>query len=199
MPDLRSPLAEHLHAGDYGPVNSDEPAIVLAEKPLGTLLQIAGWEGFEKQCLELVSEIGLEDLGSYRTYQISGDVQCYRIAPDRILLRHLTSDVFTSLLSANDPEILATLDLSHSRCVISVKGPAVETLLAMVAPLDFSLSAFPVGNFAQTGIHHVSVLIRRNGPHSFEIFAPVTWAASLWDYLRTNAAGVGYRIEGSKM
>lgn len=195
MLELRSPLIEHLTAGNYGTAPGNDPALVMTEQPLGSLLQIAGWDAFEKQCLALLSKFGFDTLGEYQNVLEANDVECYRIAPDKVLLRHREPNKLADLMSSIDPAELATLDLSHSRCVFTISGIASNTLLSMVVPLDFSVSAFPVGSFAQTGIHHVGVLITREGPDTFKIFVPVTWAASLWSFLCTNAASLRYRVE----
>jgi heterotetrameric sarcosine oxidase gamma subunit len=76
--------------------------------------------------------------------------------------------------------------------------PVVEDLLARLAPLDVSLPAFPVGTFAQTGIHHVGVLLRRISAEIFEILIPVTWAATIWELIGDAAAPFGYRVEGGR-
>jgi heterotetrameric sarcosine oxidase gamma subunit len=74
--------------------------------------------------------------------------------------------------------------------------PVVEDLLAHLAPLDVSLPAFPVDTFAQTGIHHVGVLLRRTSAETFEILIPVTWAATIWELIGDAAAPFRHRVEG---
>ncbi len=75
-------------------------------------------------------------------------------------------------------------------------SPVVEDLLARLAPLDVSLPAFQVGTFAQTGIHHVGVLLRRTSAETFEILIPVTGVATIWKLIGDAAAPFGYRVEG---
>lgn len=185
-------------AGDFGVSDASQPALLFSERPLGNLLQIAGWEDFEKYCSPIVDEFGFKNFGNYRSVQGFDTTECFAIAPDKILVRHKDDQAYDRLCSTIDPCKLAIVDLSHARCVISIAGEASEALMARLAGIDFSLAAFPVGDFVQTGIHHVGVLIKRDETNVFEIIIPFTWAASIWDYLCTCALGFGYRVEGDQ-
>ncbi len=196
MPERLSALDTCLIPGDFGVPDASQPALQLSERPLGNLLQIAGWEDFETLCRPVVKKYGFSKFDDYRAVQSSDAGECYAIAPDKILV-HLKDDkVIDSLRSSVDQGKLVVTDLTHARCVISIAGQACEALMARLAGVDFSLPAFPVGSFVQTGIHHVGVLIKRDEPDGFEIFVPYTWAASIWDYLCTCALGFGYRVAG---
>ena len=197
MPDLRSPLAMHATAGAYGAASAGGMPLVLAESAPGALAQIAGWDDFADAAAPALERLGFDGLGDYRSARQSGHATCFRIAPDKILLRHGDARDLSDALSHLDSARAPTLDLSHSRWLIRVEGPAAEDLLARLAPIDFDAAAFAAGGFAQTAIHRVAVLIYRPGPESFEIYAPVTWAASLWRFICDTAAPFGYRVEGS--
>jgi heterotetrameric sarcosine oxidase gamma subunit len=64
---------------------------------------------------------------------------------------------------------------------LRIERTAAAELLARLAPLDFDLSAFPVGSFAQTGINHVGVLIHRLREEWFDVLVPYTWLDSIWN------------------
>jgi sarcosine oxidase gamma subunit len=51
-----------------------------------------------------------------------------------------------------------------------------------------------VGHFAQTGLHHVPVLLERRGEARYELQVPTTWAVSVWEWLTDAALPFGYDI-----
>ncbi len=186
MPEIRSPLTVS-HA-----VPAAAPAgLRLAERAPGGLLQIAGWADFEAAAAPALAHLGFEGLGNYREVRRQGPASAYRLAPDRLLLRHETLSPLLKAARALDPERACFLDLSHARWVFAIEGPAGPDLLARLLPIDCDPEAFPVEGFAQTAFHHVGVLLDRRGPESWELLVPVTWARSLWDYLGEAAAGLG--------
>lgn len=74
-------------------------------------------------------------------------------------------------------------DQSHGRIRIGISGPAVETVLAKGTAVDLDRQAFPEGHSAMTLIGHISALITRTGPESFELLVLRGFAESLWDEL----------------
>lgn len=198
MPEIRSPLAAHLKPGTHGAVPKDGTPLTLLEHAPDKLAQIAGWEDFAEAAAPALSALGFDGLGDYRSVRASGSAECMRIAPDKLLLSVTDALVLSSALAELDSSRVTTLDLSHARWLVRINGPVAEDLLARLAPLDFSLSNFQVGTFAQTGIHHVGVLIRRISIVIFEILIPVTWAATIWELISDTAAPFGYRIEGRR-
>lgn len=195
MADPISPLAGVAVAGSFGAAAQAAVPIILSEKLLGAHWQVAGWRDFDTSVVPVLSALGFTGLGDYRTVRTVSDVDCYRIAPDRLWLMADDPGTLRDMMTNASAARLALLDLSHTRCVIGVSGAASEELLARVASLDFSMAAFPVGAFAQTGMHQISVLIRRRSADSFDILVPVTWAISLWQWFCVNAAPLGYAVE----
>jgi heterotetrameric sarcosine oxidase gamma subunit len=191
MPDIRSPLAGCLQPGRYGAEFATGPGLTLSESPV-FLVQIAGWDDFEETVLAGLQTLGFVGVGGYRHCLRGDDRQLYRISPDRVLIASLTTLALPdSLLNTSS---LAVQDLSHARTRISVEGPAAEDVMARLAPIDFRASAMPVDGFAQTGVHHVGVLIHRISAERFDILVPVTWACSLWDFICLNATPFGYDV-----
>jgi methylglutamate dehydrogenase subunit D len=154
-------------------VTSDGEAVGIHEAPLGHLAQLAGWENFASSASVLLRSLGLGLTTDYRNAWRGKDAVVWRIAPDRVLIR---SD--HPLALASTPE-LAALDLSQARVRLRLEGPGAAGLLARLAALDFSDATFPVGSFAQAGMHHIGVLIDRLGQEEFELLIPTTWASSL--------------------
>ncbi|ESY29601.1 hypothetical protein NKK48_00935 [Mesorhizobium sp. C386A] len=156
---------------------SDGRAVTLDEIELGHLTQIAGWGEFEKKANEALRAQDLALTDGYGLSMRRGPTTVWRIAPDRALVR---SDTALGFESVTD---LAVLDLSDSRVCLTLEGPGANGLLSRVASLDFSDAAFDVGTFAQTAVHHVSVLIDCSGPDQFTVLVPTTFATSLIRFL----------------
>ena len=138
----------------------------------------------------VLEKLGLDGLGSYRGAQIAGPLTAWRVAPDKMLIEG------SGDLSAFRSDDLAVLDLSHSRVVITVSGPAAETCLAQMVPVDLSQRAFQPGDFIQTGMHHVGALIQGREINEFDVYVPVTWAESLLEFVEINAKphGLGWQV-----
>ena len=194
MVEFRSALASRLPAdAQHVPPGT---GVTLGESRIAALGQIAGWESFEAAAAPALSQLGLSGLGDFHRVQTGQDCVAYRTAPDRIVIRHSDPRILNAALTEVNSNIATVLDQSHSRSCFTLKGPATEDLLSRVATLDFHPRAFPPGSFAQTGIHHVAVLIHRLADEYFDILVPVTWAASTFDYLRNNAQSSGFHVGG---
>ncbi len=89
----------------------------------------------------------------------------------------------------------AVTSLSHSRTRIFIEGEPAREVLARSIPLDFHPSAFVIGQFALTGIHHTPVLVHRSGEQRYEIYAMRTFALSVWEWLSDAALPFGYEVE----
>ena len=96
-------------------------------------------------------------------------------------------DIIPDLQQAIPAQIGAITSLSHSRTCVFIEGPQAAAVLAKGVPLDFHPDVFRVDQFALTGIHHTPVLIHRNAPDRYEIYALRTYAMTVWEWL-TDAA-----------
>lgn len=182
-----SPLKTKCISGQHGAAG--KAGVVLGTRGLNGLWQIAGWDEFEKTADPTLRSLGLEGLGTYRQSQTAGDVTSFRTAPDRLLLEGCGD------LTAHGSAELMVLDLGHARTVITLEGPAARDLLSQVIAIDFTAGAFDAGEFLQTGIHHVGVLIHCTGSNRFEILVPCTWAETIWEVLFENAVPHGLTIK----
>ncbi|MER9801157.1 hypothetical protein NKJ36_29325 [Mesorhizobium sp. M0142] len=162
------------------PVNgttSDHRAVTINEVELGYLTQLAGWEGFDRKADDALRAEGLSLPGDYRSSVRRGRTIVWRIAPDRALIRSNTPLGLESVID------LAVLDLSDARVCLTLEGPGARGLFNRVTAIDLADAAFPVGHFAQTAIHHVSVLIDRHDRDQFTVLIPTTFAMSLASFL----------------
>jgi methylglutamate dehydrogenase subunit D len=77
--------------------------------------------------------------------------------------------------------------LSSSRTRIEISGAPARDVLEKCAAIDFHKSEFKANTFAQTGMHHVPVLIHCVSADTFHVYVMRTFAISIWDLL-TDAA-----------
>ena len=186
MLEFRSPLNTKLQAGRFGA--QGETGITLGERPVRDLWQIAGWGDFEAAAIEVLSDLGLDGLGSYFLASKAKGRTAWRIAPDKILIENAGD------LSGHMSADLATLDLSHARTAILLSGTQARDVLSQLIAIDVTEAAFSEGRFLQTGIHHVGVLIQCMEQNAFEIYVPVTWAETVWEVICENAKPFGVEI-----
>jgi methylglutamate dehydrogenase subunit D len=180
MLELNSPIENQLDSKEHdGAPNA--PLTGISASPPGALVQLAGWGNFSEAIGPTLSALGFSGLGDYKTARTAGAFVCYRLAPDRILLRSDDATGIAEMMSTRPEAEVAVLDLSHSRWVLRFETTTAAELLARLAPLDFDLSAFPVGSFAQTGINHVGALIHRLRAERFDVLVPYTWMDSIWN------------------
>lgn len=64
----------------------------------------------------------------------------------------------------------ALTDLSDAWVALGLSGPGVEEALARLVAIDLSITAFPRGATARTGLGHMMALFHRNSPDSITIF-----------------------------
>lgn len=195
MPELRSALATQLRAGRYG-AGTGDPGVVLTERPLGTLVQIAGWrDSFESAAGAVLQRLGFRGVGDFDCAQVAGDALAFRCAPERVLLRFASPAAWAAIFAGIDQALTPVLDLSHSRTVLSLTGAKVADLLARVLPIDCDDAEFPVDRFVQSALHSVGVLVHRRAG-GFEISVPRSFAVAIWEVLTENAEPFGYRVDG---
>ena len=140
--------------------------LTISEAPEFTLTQYAGTEKDLKKALgKLPAKIGIFQDG------------LFRISP-------------TQIWSLNEPIAAPNCfvtPLSSSRTRIEISGSPAREVLAKCAAIDFHKNEFKTGSFAQTGIHHVPVLIHCVAGEIFHLYVMRTFALSIWDHV-TDAA-----------
>jgi len=185
MPDPRSPLESLLVSGRFGAA----PAVVIGARTPVSLWQASGWGDFDAAAQPLLSTLGFSAPADYRTAIQASGMTLRKTAPDRMLIEGCTD------LANYASDALALLDLSHARSVITLSGPAARTVLTQLCSVDVRAKCFRPGEFIQTGIHDVGVLIQCAGEDDFEFYVPVTWAVTVFETIRDNAEPFGYAIK----
>ena len=187
MPKTRLPLESKCVAGHHGTIS--DSCVILSVREVRGLWQIAGWDNFSVAAKSALKLLGSQKLGDYRIAQDLSAATVWRISPDKVLIE---SSVDLSAFASAD---LAVLNLSHARTIIKLAGSASRDLLAQLVAIDVTFASFKPGEFLQTSIHHVGVLVHCTGKMEFDIFVPGTWAEAIWDYLYDNALPHGLLVK----
>ncbi len=182
------PLASKCVGDRYGA--SGDAQVQLGTRSIGGLWQIAGWDSFESAAENVLQHLGIRSVGNYRDAQVENTTVAWRISPDKVLVE--TSVDLTSFATSD----LAVLELTHARAVIKLAGSRSRDLLAQVVAIEVTATQFKPGEFRQTGIHHVGVLIYCTGHSKFDILVPTTWAETIWSFLFDNALPHGVAVVG---
>lgn len=187
MSNCHSAFSTATSPGGSGAGPSDAP-VMLDEVRIGALHQLAGWDDFETGVQDALLRMGAKLPTAFGRVETAPGLRIYRTAPGRVLV---LSDR-AQPIPQTDPFRIVALDLSHSRIALALRGPNAADVLSRCAPMDFSARYFPPGQFVQTVIHEVSVLIDRRSDDSFTLLVPYTWSASVLGRLCRAAAPFGY-------
>lgn len=196
MADIRSPLSDHLTPGRHG-AGTGAPGVVLREMPLPGLVQLAAWPDTVDAVAARASEIlGAALPEDTRRATQAGATTVFRIGPERFWI---VGDAGAGLVEAFAAEEAVATALGHSRTVIRVAGPHARDFLARSIAVDLDAAAFPLMSVAQTGLHHVGVLVHfaaeTDDGDAFDLYIPRTFALSHWQWLTRLAEPFGYAVE----
>ncbi|MEX3010587.1 sarcosine oxidase subunit gamma [Hoeflea sp. TYP-13] len=160
------------------------------ENSISGLVLVSAWPDTADKVFGTVGKalkIGIPD--DCRTTAGSDHATAFRIAPRRLMIVSQTPDLFSSLKGAVPCEDGSVSQQDHSRIRIRLTGPGAAALLSRGAPVDFDRSVFPAGTFAQTGIHHMWVLIHKiaEEPEAYDLYVLRSFALSFWQWLQESA------------
>jgi sarcosine oxidase subunit gamma len=141
-----------------------------------TLIQAAGLsDDFDQRLAAAVGDIP-SDFGraiatGSRTVMRTGPSQVWFVGPEN------------DGLAATLRSFCAVTPLTNSRSRIVVAGAPARQVLAKGMALDFHPAVFVPGQFAQTGVHHMPLLVHCVGADEFHLYIMRTFAMSLWEWL----------------
>ncbi len=115
-----------------------------------------------------------------------------RIATDQWWVVTPNPAHIATLIAAVPVDVGTVTPLSTSRTRLVLEGSSARAVLAKLVPIDLHDAAFPIGHFAQTGVHHVGGLLYRAAPDRYEYFALRTYAATIWEAVADAALPFGY-------
>ncbi len=173
-----------------------DPAVRLGEVVDSQLLHIGAYPG----CAARVATGASAVLGgalpeSALCSAMTGNHRVFRIAPDQFWVLGGGDPTLEARLRAAIPaDAGCVTSLEGARTHLFVEGPRARDLLGRLVPIDLHPTVFPVGGFAQTGIHHVAGLLLRASESRYEYFALRTFAAFTWEVLVDAARPFGYEI-----
>ena len=200
MLEAVSPLRGH-SAARVVQRGADEPPVILAERDLVSLVQVAAWPDTAEQVTDTVASL-LRCAPPQGPAGSSGDAEgaILALAPGRLLAESRDPRLAQRLAEQIGPELGAVTDLSHARIAIRVSGTKAAWVLAKGLALDLHPAAFPPLKVAQSAIHEVGVIVRRLSPEklggdSFDLYVYRGFALSFWEWLTAAAAETGYRVD----
>jgi heterotetrameric sarcosine oxidase gamma subunit len=171
MPERASPLAQC------------HPSPGLSQQPCALLLQYHAWpQTYVQMAAVLAARCGVSNGPSPGKAVSGAGGSLLRIHPQRLWLLSGRGSDYPVL----DPEIGATLDLSHARTIIHVSEGIAVPLLSRFIAVDLRPHRFAIDDVVTTPLHRVSVVLWRRAD-GIDILAPRSFARSIWEVLAETA------------
>ena len=186
-----------MHAGRFG-ADSDSPLTFEQVVP-GSIVQIASWADTRDLFTNAVNTayaLALPEVGNSTN---NDNATILWTGPDRYLLVSNATSAYTKLATKIRSNVGSVLEMSSSRCVIRVSGADAVTLLQKGVPVDLSDNASAAGSVVSSSVDaHVNAILHKRGfaeNQSFDIYAPRSYAVSLWEWLTEAALEFGFEVK----
>ena len=165
MPDLiaKSPLA--------GRAALTLAGATLSEADLGQITSVAPFKGQDKALARALKVLGLSFPAPNQVSR-AGDVRLVWTGRDQAFLIGAAPQGLDGLA--------ALTDQSDGWAALRLDGPGAWDVLARLYPLDLRAAAFPVGRVARAPFTHMSSILMRPGPDSFEMLVFRSMARTAW-------------------
>jgi sarcosine oxidase subunit gamma len=131
------------------------------------------------------------------TVSTAGQVRILWLGPDEWWVVGADADragLIERLRQAFQGRHAAVTDVSESRTVITIAGPAARELLKRGISLDLHPRVFGPGQCAQTGMSKANVLLHQVGADSYEIYILKSFADYLWRWIGLVAEDFGLAV-----
>ncbi|MGF1593364.1 MAG: sarcosine oxidase subunit gamma [Kiloniellaceae bacterium] len=175
---------------------ADEPGVVLTERKLVSLVQVAAWPDAVEQVTDTVASLtGCAPPQDRDGSSGGAEGAILALAPGRLLVESRDPRLAERLANQIGPSLGAVTNLSHARIALRIAGPKAAWVLAKGMAIDFHADAFPPMKVAQSAVHEVGVILRRLGPESFDLYVYRGFALSFWEWLTEAAAETGFRVD----
>jgi sarcosine oxidase subunit gamma len=197
MVEAVSAMTTALAAGGRDGVDGGR-ALRLIEMRGLELVQLGTYPGSEvafRQAVEPILGVALPADGARAA---RGTARVYRIAADQYWVLSRDPALASRLAASVPSEIGSVTPLSHGRVRLALEGPAAREVLATLVPIDLHPAAFAVGDCAQTGTHHLALMLERAEADRYEFLVLRSYAQALWELLADAALRYGYdtQVEG---
>ena len=180
MADRASALDGHYEPGVYGPESEDGPGVILQQVPDLLLCQVAAWPDTLAEAGACVREAaGVDRIPGPGRAVVAGNAAVLCIEPLKCWLIGVETPSI-------DPQIGASLDLSHSRTRILISGREAVSLINSFLPLDLRLESFSEDSVAYSALHHVGITLWRSSV-GYVLFFPRGFARSCWEVILVSA------------
>ena len=178
MPDLiaKSPLA--------GRPSLTIGAVTLSETRVGPITSVAAFAGQDKAVAVGLKAFGLTFPAPNR-FTEKGPARLVWTGRDQAFLIGVAPDG----LAAG----AAVTDQSDGWACLRLDGAGAEAVLARIVPIDTRLAAFPKGHAARTPFNHMSSILMRVGPATFDILIFRSMARTAWHEVETAMAALAAR------
>jgi heterotetrameric sarcosine oxidase gamma subunit len=185
MAERASALCGHYQRGQFG--KEGGTGVILSEVSGLVLHQLSAWP-------DTLDQVGFTGAQVCAVDKAPGPGRA-AVGPRGTLLRiePLKWWCYGSELPELAAEEGTTLDLSHSRTHLRVRGQAAQACLNRLVSLDLRPNGCLLDSVMSTAFHHVGITLWHS-KDGFEIFVPRGFALSLWEVLIDTAAQFGAEI-----
>jgi heterotetrameric sarcosine oxidase gamma subunit len=156
------------------------------------LVQLGVYGGRETEFAQSVESILGVPLPVDGARPVQGRARGYRIAADQYWVLSRDPGLPGRLAAAISAETGSVTTISNGRVRLALEGPAARAALATLLPVDLHPAIFAVGDCAQTGTHHIAVLLERTANDRYELVVLRSYAQALWELLADAALRYGY-------
>ena len=145
--------------------------VTLAEADLGQITSVAPFMGQDKALAMALKALGLS-FPAPNQVSSKGGVRLVWTGRDQAFLIGAAPQGLDGLA--------ALTDQSDGWAALRLDGPGAGDVLARLYPLDLRAAAFPVGRVARAPLNHMSSILMRPGPQSFEMLVFRSMARTAW-------------------
>ena len=185
MAERASALSGHYQRGNFG--KGGEAGVILSEVSGLVLHQLAAWP-------DTLDQVGFMGAQACVVDKAPGPGQA-TVGSRGALLR--IEPLKWWCCGSQLPELAAedgtTLDLSHSRIHLRVRGQAAQACLNRLVPVDLRPNGCPLDSVMSTAFHHVGITLWHS-KDGFELFVPRGFVLSLWEVLTDTATQFGAEV-----
>lgn len=196
--ERRSALAEVYRTGSIGPRENGGPGIRLTERRALSIVEIQAWPDTAAAVRDGVrAAVELElPRGPNRAALLGNGTSAIAIGPDRwLVVERERRDLYALLRAAVGAEQAAVTDQGHGRIGLRLEGGNVRDLLSKGTSVDLRPDRFPPDHCAGTKLEHVAVLLHCLDRDRFDLFAPRSYAVSLYEWVLDAALEFDCRVE----
>lgn len=187
------PLDDVWSPGKFG--QQGEAGVTLERTTPLSIVQLSLFPDSAQKALTKLKKLGAQTFPENGMSAIEKDISILSLGADRYLLESDQSDLYKTLKKAIPVNLGSVTDLSSARIVLTLTGPAAESVLQKSIAVDFQLMEFPVGKVIQTLAHHMSVTVERKTTYQFRILVFSTYAHSALDWLMSASHECGCEVK----